>query len=364
MPGRTLFRVGFLAFVMSQSHFALCRAQSNACPDTSSDETESHEGPKIIIDNIEYLGDNPLTDAQRSAVLSQIKTIAGFNSNESIQEQDTLDNLSIAVKAALQDSGYFRAVVTPRIFFVRAEPDAVHYVFSVSIHSGLQYHLGNVHFRSTDPDHPLAFSESDLRPRLDLKQGDLFDVSKIREGLDSLQKLYRSKGFIDMVPTPDQQIHEPDSRHDNPDPEDASDAEVDPTIDLTIAIDEGKPYRISKIEVVGLLSDTVQQLQLPQVAGDVFSPNLWKDYFDKGVPPLPKDASMDKNVKIRRNTKYGTLSLAVDFGPCGSGPAPPIVYSEVAPPEPTPAPANPSLPMRTKSEPDNSITSEDAPAPQ
>jgi len=46
-------------------------------------------------------------------------------------------------------------------------------------------------------------------------------------------RLYNTKGYIDMVPSPETDIDETDSR-----------------IDLTIKIDEGSPYQIGSIEIL------------------------------------------------------------------------------------------------------------------
>jgi Surface antigen variable number repeat len=348
MPGRTPFRLGFLALFISQFHLAPCLAQSNACSELAPDEAETLQGRNAIIDDVEFHGDNPFSESQWSATISQIK-ISPFGGPESIQDRDTLEYIATPIRGLLQDHGYFKAVVTPRVYFIRAEADTLHYVLSVTIQAGEQYHLTRMRFRAADPDHPeLAFSESELRLQFESKDGDLLDVSKIRRALDALEKLYRSKGFIDMVPTPDTRIHEYGFRHDDPDAQDTLDAKVDSGVDLIIFIDEGKPYRISKIEVVGLPFVAVQQLQLPQVAGDVFNPNLWTDYFDKDAPPLPKGASQEKNMGFGvRNVKHHTISFAVDFRPCPSTPAIPITYSEVAPSESSVTTRDPAQTVRS-----------------
>jgi outer membrane protein assembly factor BamA len=59
-----------------------------------------------------------------------------------------------------------------------------------------------VQFRSADPDVPLAFPPEQLRKMVPLRDGGIFDVSKLREGFDALKKLYDSSGWMDFTPAP------------------------------------------------------------------------------------------------------------------------------------------------------------------
>jgi len=327
MLGRTFFRVGFL--VILSCHPAYCFAQSQVCTDSSDKQPDSPQGQKLAIDNVEIQGSSPLTFSQWSAAVIQIKNDAADNHYDPNNPR-SFTELVEAIRRVLQNEGYFRTVVTPNPVLLRTDDETLHYLLNLSINPGEQYLLAQVHFRPANPDLPaLAFPEAELRQQLDLKTGDLFDVSKIREGLDSLEKLYRSKGFIDMVPTPETDVHDAGSHHDGPDSVDNPNPHNDFTIDLTFVIDEGKPYRIAQIEVFGLSVEAVRQLEFPQMAGDIFLPDLWENYFASDQNPPSGLANSEKTSSwLVRDSARHTLQVRLHYGPCPDPSAVPIIYSQ------------------------------------
>jgi outer membrane protein assembly factor BamA len=84
-------------------------------------------------------------------------------------------------------------------------------------------------FRSADPDLPLVFSTAQLRKQVPMRNGDIFDVYKLREGFDALKKLYASSGWIDFTPTPDFDIDDAAKQ-----------------INLTLELDQEKQYRVGR----------------------------------------------------------------------------------------------------------------------
>jgi Surface antigen variable number repeat len=135
-----------------------------------------------------------------------------------------------------------------------------------------------------------------------VQEGEVFDVSKIRDGLEAIGRLYGSKGYIDATPEPDTTIDEKGSR-----------------IDLLIKVDEERPYSIAKIEFLGLESTSQKYLSVPQETGDVFNPILWVNFFRDNRSYLAAAASSEKKMGIRRNVKDGTVDIDMDFRPCPAG---------------------------------------------
>jgi hypothetical protein len=114
--------------------------------------------------------------------------------------------------------------------------------------------------------------------------------------------LYNTKGYIDMVPAPETDIDETDSR-----------------IDLTIKIEEESAYRIGSIEVLSSDRSSLNPSQLPQSRGDVFNHGLWSKFFEDGTLKL-----------ITRNTPNHTLELTLDFQPCHAASVPQTSQSSLA----------------------------------
>lgn len=277
-------RFGTLALIASQVFLVQSSAQSNACPDAS----PSQQKPEIrvIVDAVEFHGESPLSEAERTALAEDIKKTE-FVTSDATHDDWAESATEVAIRGHLQDKGYFKVFAQSTPHLVRAEEHELHYVLRVDIESGHQYRLGNVRFKNNQ-DGPLVFGEAVLRQQLQLKSGDLFDVTKVRQALEGFTKLYNTRGYIDMVPEPETDINDGDLR-----------------IDLTIKIDEGSPYRIGSIEVLSSDHSSFNLSQLPQSRGDVFNHGLWSKFFEDGTLK-----------SMTRNTPSHTLEITLDFRPC------------------------------------------------
>ena len=132
------------------------------------------------------------------------------------------------ILGTLQSHGYSKALVEPTSFLVRAEFRERFYALQFRIVSGPQFQLGEIRFRNAE-----VFSSTELREVFPLRKGDMFDISKIREGLESISRLYFRKGYADVVAGPET-------------------TEDKRTVDVLIRIDEGMQYRIRGVDVLGL----------------------------------------------------------------------------------------------------------------
>jgi outer membrane translocation and assembly module TamA len=292
MNGRRIFpRFGTLALIASQVFLVRSSAQSGACPDSvpSQQKTEM----RVIVDAAEFHGENSLFEAERAALAEEIKKTEFVTS--SVTHDDWADEVAeVAIRSAFQNKGYFKVLVQGTPYLVRAEEHELHYVLRLDIESGPQYWFGDVLLVSKD-ESSLVFSEKLLRQQLELRQGDLFDVSKVRRALQNLTRLYSAKGYIDMVAEPETRIDNAESR-----------------IDLVLKIDEGKSYRISEIEFPALR----EQFQLPQSIGDTFDRALWDGFFKDNQSRLPPGASVATNMTVHRNTRESTVQIMLDLSSC------------------------------------------------
>lgn len=94
---------------------------------------------------------------------------------------------------------------------------------------GEQYRLKEISFKDER-----AFSEEELRRQFQIVDGDIFDVEKIRQGLDKMRKLYANCGYINFSPVPD-----------------TAAGDQAATVSLTIDIDEGMQFRIGSLILDG-----------------------------------------------------------------------------------------------------------------
>jgi len=290
-------RFGILLLLGTLCSFCQGYAQSKWCVDAALPSPVPVQKTKITIIGVEFEGETPLSDALRAQLVEDIEHSELWVTPEAPDSSWVSQALN-PLREAIRSQGYFKTNVEGKPYLVRAEAKERLYVLRVTIDRGPQYRFGNLRFASASKI-PLVIIDASLRQQIHLHEGDLFDVSKIRDGLEAIGRLYGSKGYIDATPEPDTTIDESGSR-----------------IDLLIKVDESKPYRISKIEVLGLGPAAQKYLHVPQETGDVFNSILWQGFFKDNGPHLPADASPDKNLRIQRNVGNSTLDITLDFRPC------------------------------------------------
>ena len=143
-----------------------------------------------------------------------------------------------------------------------------------------------------------AFSEEELRPLIRLRDGEVFDVSKVREGLDAIYRNYSSKGFVDATPEPITEIDEARGR-----------------ISLTIKVDEQQQFRVGRFEILGLDQELESQLKSILKPGEIYNSKLVYDFFREHKAALPNDV-WPESMRINRDARTGLLSGVFDFRTC------------------------------------------------
>lgn len=297
MAFRMCFRLGIVVLFGTMCSSGLAYSQSQSCIDTASASRAPVQETKITIVSVEFQGENPLSDAQREELIKHVRQ-QDLRTTPGEPDSSWVAEALIPVRDAMQERGYFKANVEGIPYLAIAQASERRYVLAITIEAGPQYRLGHLQFGSAS-DSSLLFPEAVLRQQVHLQEGDVFDVSKIRDGLGAIGRLYGSKGYIDATPEPDTTIDEKDSR-----------------VDLFIKVDEEQRYIISKIVLLGLDSRAQNKLTLPQENGSPFNSALWSNFFEENKPHLPIDASPSKNIQVRRDITSGTVDITLDFRPC------------------------------------------------
>jgi hypothetical protein len=204
------------------------------------------------------------------------------------------------IVGAWQEQGYFRVHTSAESQILSRDFTTQHVSITVHINEGPQYRLGEVEFRSAQgrPPAPDLFSPEELRQQIPLREGDLFNVQKIREGLDALRRLYLRKGYIDFTASPISSVDD-----------------VQQTVSLLFELDPQKQFRVSTIEILGL-DPAMESLLRSQIrSGDIFDATLINSFYKDHKSALPPDAS-PADSEVRRNLKDGTVDIKLDFRPC------------------------------------------------
>jgi hypothetical protein len=173
----------------------------------------------IWIDRLEIDSQNiPDTDKDRLIHLFQHCTYAQ-------------SELQTRIHYAVRDMGYYKAVVDdPRVSFVRRQNGRNIADVIVSVDAGVQYRLGEIRFVNAT-----LFPADRMRKLFPLDTGDLFNVSRTLKGLEELQKLYETEGYVNFVAVPE--LKSDDTRR---------------TIALVIDVDEGEPFNFGRLVLEGI----------------------------------------------------------------------------------------------------------------
>jgi hypothetical protein len=269
-------------------------AQSITCP-AADEQQDQRPEIKVIIDQVEFQGDNPLPESVRAGLVKQIQQHTYNMHSGDPEELWFAEVLGVTIRTALLDDGYFQASPTGTTYLIRALQNELHYAVRIELGSGRQYRLAAVAITNSE-DKPLAINESLIRQQLELQTGELFNASKIRSALKNIEKLYQSKGYLDAVPDPVSEINEKNGR-----------------IDLAIKIDDGPQYRISGIDVRGA---GTRQVALPQAPGDLPDPALWWKFFQENQSRFVEGAEFESSIRMGRDTRASTVRVTVDFQAC------------------------------------------------
>jgi len=257
--------------------------------DMTTTEAEETVKAKATVDDVRIEGTTHLPyDVQRQLTISILETeFAG-------EPDNWLSGLEeVGIDGFLRNHGYFRATSRAKAKLVGGDLTHKHFRVTIQLVAGRQYRLEKIRFEGDR-----AFSEEELRPLIRLREGDVFDVSKVREGLDAIYRNYGSKGFVDATPEPITEIDEAHGR-----------------ISLTIKVDEQQQYRVGRFEILGLDQELESQLKSLLKPGEIYNSRLVYDFFREHEAVLPNDV-WPESMRINRDTRTCLLSGVFDFRTC------------------------------------------------
>jgi outer membrane protein insertion porin family len=205
------------------------------------------------------------------------------------------------VRQAYRDKGYSNAAVEEPQTHIRDEGGLNWFTFRpnkgkridilMPIEEGGRFRLGNIVFTGNKA----VTNVRALRATFAIKDGEWFNATAISKGLDNLKKAYGQLGYINFGAIP--KLSYDDQKK---------------TVSLSIDIDEGKPFYVSRIEFEGntITRDKVIRRELLLEEGQVYNSQLWEysllrlnqlEYFDQ--------LKVDQDSEAHQNPEAGTVDL-------------------------------------------------------
>src|SRR6202046_1029678 len=160
------------------------------------------EGPKVKVGKIIFTGNKVFSDAKLLRAMRHdrpysiplyITNIAVLDKTYDRQKLD--EDLEVGIRGLYRDHGYFKATVgDPILNTIDEDRPGVkgpwpmlgskhgkRVDMTIPIEEGEQYRMGNLRFRSSDPEVGLVFKSEILAPGFPLKGGEIFLAHKIRK---------------------------------------------------------------------------------------------------------------------------------------------------------------------------------------
>ena len=233
-------------------------------------------------------------------LITQLK-LPSFVSDAGILKRDELANDVERIKEVLLNKGYLNAQVGSPT--VELTEDKKWFIVTYNVVEGEPFTVSEVGFRGYT-----VFEEEELREKLKIKNGEIFQRAKIRDEITRITDMYGSKGyaFADVVPNV------------NPNNEER-------TASLILSIKEGEMMRIRQINITGndKTRDNVIRREIRVDEQDVIdTPSLKRSFqrltnlnFFETVEILPSQVETDKvdlNVKVKEKPT-GQFSIGGGF---------------------------------------------------
>jgi outer membrane protein insertion porin family len=278
------------------------------------------EGPKVKVGKIIFTGNQHVKNRILRSAMKNLKPIGVphsiFLENLFARTYDAtkLDEDTERVRQEFQNRGYFKVVVNEpktnihdtghkgfHIPLLQAGPGKAVDI-TMPIEEGDKYRLGEITFKGNKA----IPNTQALRALFPIKDGDVFDRSKIGKGLEALGKAYGQFGYINFTSVPDTRFDEEKK-----------------LIYIDIDVDEGKQFYVRRIEFEGNTTtrDKVIRREIVLEEGQVYNQQLWElslqrlnqlGFFDTLKPDDPsvterhldeKNGTVDLLLKVKEKGK-------------------------------------------------------------
>lgn len=252
--------------------------------------------PRLEITRVRFRKPVALPRALRRHIASSLKS-------RPLKTNEWIGNIEARVRDELQQAGYYEARVQadPEIF-----GDSIldlRVTVNLSVQQTEQFRMGGLRFLNLK-----RLPAERLAALFPLRQGDIYDVAKVRSGVDAMRRLYSSLGYLDFTAVPraraDRQRR---------------------AVALDLDLEEGQPFHVGSVRVLGLEHPEGSLARCGLAPSAVYSPDKITCFYRQNAPLLPPGLIESYNTKTFRNDRAATVDIVFDVRqppPCGLAPAP------------------------------------------
>ncbi len=220
------------------------------------------EGPKARIGEIQFEGNKVFSDGKLKGRMKDTKERGMFSwiMRKDDFEKEKFDKDMERVQDHYYDNGYINARIDdPQIELIEGKKNRMR--LTIPVDEGDQYRVGDIHFLKNT-----VLTEAVLLKNMELKKGQVFNRSLLREGIEENQKAYGDQGYIYASLNP---AFQPD--------------ETDKIINLNIDVQENGQFFVNRIEFTGnnYTRDKVIRRELLVQEGELLRVNRFRDSLDR-----------------------------------------------------------------------------------
>lgn len=234
-------------------------------------------GPKVRIENIDFVGNKAFTDGKLAGQMKNNKShnwLSFITSNGTYQEAK-FDEDAEAITQFYRNNGYiFARVGQPQLEVLGDSPNKeVRMVtLKIPVDEGDPYKVGKFDFSGNT----VAKSEV-LRPLFKINEGDVYREKDVRKGYEKAKEIYGAAGYMEFVALPDLDARCWDEQTMKPDPNCKPEDRKD-IVDVTMRIQEGAQYFVNRLTFTGNTTtrDEVVRRELNLLEAGVFNAEALK----------------------------------------------------------------------------------------
>jgi outer membrane protein assembly factor BamA len=323
VPVPMTFRAVLICFgclaILSPPVSAQTPVRPYGCPVLLDDiDTESVPLP-VVLHDVRFDGEISLSKSELEDFVSGLKQTGLFATPRWV------DGIAEDVERMWLDHGYSQVIVEPeaRTFSVDAEGEHVFLTFHInegtkrwlkeirfsekgstisdlemSISESRTRHASNSLLNQNDaspnPRSLPAFSLDQLRRLIPIRDGDVFSTTKLYEGVDALETLYKSEGYAEFSVTPTIALDDKDH-----------------SASVTVELDEGEQFHVGKVEALGIDAAFAERLQVALPKGEIFH----RTALDTALKSVLPDAPANR-VRLNEHKREATVDITIDLRPC------------------------------------------------
>jgi outer membrane protein insertion porin family len=286
--------------------FATVRARTRNIPPNSVALTFIVvEGPKVKVGSVRFTGNKIYTSFRLARAMKYSRPSGAppwFYWFHKTYDKERIEADLENIRELYREHGYFFALAkepTTKMvdtkrrwpFFFWGWGRGKRVDMTIPVEEGDQYRLGKFVIRGNK-----LFKQEQLAGVLQLKTGDIFDLSKVRKSVENYTKLYGQFGYINFTAEPD---IEPDRKKH--------------VVNLALDFVEDKQFFVHRVEFSGNTKtrDKVIRRELLVDEGNVFSSTMW-DYSVLKVNQLGFfDTVKKEDYEIKQNAKDSTVDITL-----------------------------------------------------